>query len=154
MARIRSRDTKPELIVRSLLHRAGLRFSLRRKDLPGRPDIVLPKYRAVIFVHGCFWHRHPGCKVATLPKSRQDFWQAKFAANVARDERNQRRLVEAGWNVLVLWECEVMCDPFAAVEQVLKVIRPEDAALDYGSLPDKRALMKAAEARLQWNLRS
>jgi len=154
MARIRGRDTKPELIVRSLLHRAGVRFSLRRKDWPGKPDSVRPKYKAVIFVHGCFWHRHKGCKVATMPKTRQDFWQAKFEANVARDKRNQRDLKKAGWKVLVLWECEILRDPFAVVGDVLKVIRPDTADLDYASLPDKRTVMKAAEARLQWGLRS
>ncbi len=152
MARIRGRDTKPELIVRSLLHRSGLRFSLRRKDLPGKPDIVLPKYKAVVFVHGCFWHRHKGCKVATMPKSREDFWLAKFAANVVRDKRNQRDLKKAGWKVIVLWECAVMRDPFAAVGKVLHTIRPEDATLDYDTLPDKRTVLKVAEARLQWNL--
>ena len=152
MARIRGKDTKPELIVRSLLHRAGLRFSLRRKDLPGKPDIVLPKYNTVIFVHGCFWHRHKDCKVATMPKSRQDFWQAKFEANVARDKRNQRDLKEAGWNVIVLWECQVERDPFATIEKVLKAIRPDSPTLDYNTLPDKRTILKAAESRHQWNL--
>ncbi len=153
MARIRGRDTKPELIVRSLLHRAGVRFSLRRKDLPGKPDIVLPKYGAVVFVHGCFWHRHNGCKVATTPKTRMEFWQAKFAANVARDKRNLRDLKRAGWKVIVLWECQVMRDPLAAVEKVLKSIRPESPGLVYAALPDKRSIIKAAESRLQWNLR-
>jgi len=153
MGRIRGRDTKPELIVRSLLHRAGVRFSLRRQDLPGKPDIVLPKYGTVILVHGCFWHRHKGCKVATMPKSREDFWQAKFDANVARDRRNQRDLKKAGWKVLVVWECEVMRDPLAAVENVLHKIRPEDATLAYDALPDKRTILKAAESRLLWNLR-
>ena len=152
MARIRGKDTKPELIVRSLLHRAGVRFSLRRKDLPGKPDIVLPKHAAVVFVHGCFWHRHKGCKVATMPKTRADFWQAKFAANVARDKRNQHDLKKAGWKVIVLWECQVMCDPFAAVEKVLKSIRPGAPSLDYDLLPDKRTIMKVAESRLQWIL--
>lgn len=152
MARIRGKDTKPELVVRSLLHRAGVRFSLRRKDLPGKPDVVLPKYRTVIFVHGCFWHRHKGCKVATTPKTRTDFWQAKFDTNVARDKRNQRDLKKAGWQVIVLWECQVMRDPFCAVGKVLKSIRPEAPGLDYESLPDKRTILKAAESRLQWNL--
>ena len=152
MARIRGRDTKPELIVRSLLHRSGVRFSLRRKDLPGKPDIVLPKHGAVIFVHGCFWHRHKGCKVATMPKSHEAFWRAKFEANVARDRRHLRDLKKAGWKVLVVWECEVMRDPFAVLAKVLKMIRPAQAALDYDSLPDKRTVLKAAESRLQWNL--
>lgn len=112
----------------------------------------MPKYGAVVFVHGCFWHRHKGCKVASMPKTRADFWQAKFAANVARDKRNQHDLKKAGWKVIVLWECQVMRDPFAAVTKVLKTIRPESPTLDYNSLPDKRTLLKAAESRLQWNL--
>jgi DNA mismatch endonuclease (patch repair protein) len=141
MGRIRGRDTKPELIVRSLLHRSGVRFSLRRKDLPGKPDIVLPKYGAVVFVHGCFWHRHKGCKVATMPKSRQAFWLAKFEANVARDRRHLRDLKKAGWQVIVLWECEIMRDPFASVAKVIKAIRPQSPTLDYDALPDKRTVL-------------
>jgi DNA mismatch endonuclease (patch repair protein) len=153
MARIRGKDTKPELIVRSLLHRSGVRFSLRRKDLPGKPDIVLPKYKTVVFVHGCFWHRHKGCKVATTPKTRTDFWQAKFDSNVARDQRNQRDLKKAGWQVIVLWECEILRDPFKAVEKVLKRIDPGYELRDAGyELPDKRTVLKVAEKRLQWKL--
>jgi len=148
MARIRGRNTKPELIVRSLLHRSGVRFSLRRRDLPGKPDIVLPKYGTAIFVHGCFWHRHKGCKVATTPKSHEAFWLAKFAANAQRDKRNQRDLKKAGWKVLVLWECEVMRDPFAVLAKVLHAIGRDS----YDVLPDKRTILKAAESRLQWNL--
>jgi len=106
MSRIRGKDTKPEIIVRSMLHRMGYRFRLHRKDLPGKPDIVLPKYNTVIFVHGCFWHRHEGCKYAYTPKSRVDFWNAKFDDTVARDERNREQLKEIGWNVVTIWECE------------------------------------------------
>ena len=105
MSRIRSGNTKPELIVRSLLHRAGFRFTLHRKDLPGRPDIVLPKYKTVVFVHGCFWHSHPNCKEATTPKTRTEFWQAKFTANVARDEAVREKLLEDGWRIATVWEC-------------------------------------------------
>ena len=90
MSRIRGRDTAPELLVRSALHRAGYRFRLHREDLPGRPDIVLPKYRTVVFVHGCFWHRHKGCRFAYTPKSRVAFWNDKFRRNVERDRRNAR----------------------------------------------------------------
>ena len=107
MSRIRGRDTKPELVVRSLLHRMGYRFRLCRRDLPGSPDIVLPRHGAVVFVHGCFWHRHKGCKGATTPKSNVGFWQDKFAANVERDKRNQRDLRCLGWKVVVVWECEL-----------------------------------------------
>jgi len=153
MARIRSRDTKPELIVRSLLHRCGVRFSLRRRDLPGKPDIVLPRYQTVVFVHGCFWHRHAHCRMASNPKSHQAFWQAKFEANVARDRRNRRALTKAGWRVVVLWECEVLRDPLAAVERVMQAIRPAGGAIDYAALPDRRTVLQVAESRLQWNLR-
>jgi len=106
MSRIRGKDTKPEIIVRSMLHRMGYRFRLHRKDLPGKPDIVLPKYNTVIFVHGCFWHRHKGCKFAYKPKSRIDFWNSKFDETVARDKRNRKQLEANGWNVEIIWECE------------------------------------------------
>ena len=106
MSRIRGRDTKPELVVRKLLHEMGYRFRLHRADLPGRPDIILPRHKTVVFVHGCYWHRHPGCRFAYTPKSRQSFWNAKFTSNVARDQRNQRDLTEAGWRVIVIWECQ------------------------------------------------
>jgi DNA mismatch endonuclease (patch repair protein) len=106
MSRIRSRDTKPEIAVRSLLHRMGYRFRLHSQLLPGRPDIVLPRYRTVIFVHGCYWHRHKGCRYAYTPKSRVDFWTGKFSENVERDQRREHELRALGWNVLIVWECE------------------------------------------------
>jgi DNA mismatch endonuclease (patch repair protein) len=106
MSRIRGRDTKPELIVRKLTHALGYRFRLHRRDLPGTPDLVFPGRRKVIFVHGCFWHRHPGCRFAYEPKSRVDFWRAKFAGNSARDARVYEELKQAGWDVLTIWECE------------------------------------------------
>lgn len=106
MAGIRGKDTKPELIVRSFLHRAGLRFRLHAK-LPGKPDLVLPKYRAAVLVHGCFWHRHEGCRYATTPANNAAFWQEKFAANVARDTKVKQQLEELSWRVLVIWSCEL-----------------------------------------------
>ena len=106
MSRIRGRDTKPELVVRRIAHRLGFRFRLHRKDLPGSPDIVFPRYRAVIMVHGCFWHRHPGCKYAYTPKTRVQFWRKKFEDNVVRDRRNALALSERGWRTIVIWECE------------------------------------------------
>lgn len=106
MAKIRGVDTKPELFVRKALYARGYRYRLHAKDLPGRPDLVFRKRRAVVFVHGCFWHRH-GCKKTTHPKSRHDYWQEKFASNVARDKRNQEQLAEEGWRVFVIWECEL-----------------------------------------------
>jgi len=107
MAAVRSRDTAPEKSVRSLLHRMGYRFRLHRRDLPGCPDIVLPRFRLVIFVHGCFWHRHPGCGLARIPKTRVRFWTDKLEGNRARDLRNQAGLRDLGWSVLVVWECEL-----------------------------------------------
>jgi len=106
MAGIRGRDTAPEVAVRRIAHRMGMRFHLHRKDLPGRPDLVFPKHCLVVFVHGCFWHRHEGCRHASTPKSRSAFWTEKFAANVARDARQEAALRARGWRVLVIWECE------------------------------------------------
>jgi DNA mismatch endonuclease, patch repair protein len=106
MRSVRSRDTGPELIVRSLLHRLGFRFSLHRKNLPGRPDIVLPKHRTVVFVHGCFWHGH-GCEKGRLPKSKLDFWRPKIRKNRIRDAEAVRTLKSAGWRVLTIWQCEI-----------------------------------------------
>jgi DNA mismatch endonuclease (patch repair protein) len=105
MGGIKGRNTKPERIVRSVAHRLGLRFRLHRADLPGRPDIVFSRHRAVILVHGCFWHRHD-CGLAASPKTRPEFWQAKFQANVRRDALTRLQLEEAGWRVIVIWECE------------------------------------------------
>ena len=117
MAGIRGRDTAPERAVRRIAHRMGLRFRLHRKDLPGRPDLVFPRHRLVVFVHGCFWHRHEGCRYASTSKSRIAFWTEKFAANVARDARQEAALRALGWRVLVIWECETGHE--AAVERRL-----------------------------------
>ena len=106
MSRIRGKHTLPEIAVRSMLHRQGYRFRLHRRDLPGNPDIVLPKYGTAIFVQGCFWHRHTGCKFAYTPRSNRAFWLAKFRKNVARDGLNSARLRALGWRVLYVWECE------------------------------------------------
>lgn len=105
MALIKGANTKPELRLRSGLHRAGLRFRVHQRGLPGRPDIVLRRYSAVVFVHGCFWHRHEGCSNSVLPKSRRQFWRDKLTANVVRDRRQVKQLRAAGWRVLVVWEC-------------------------------------------------
>lgn len=106
MSGIRGKDTKPELIVRSALHRAGLRFRLRAK-LPGKPDLTLPKYRTAVFVHGCFWHRHEGCRYAATPTSNAEFWREKLTANVARDAKVQQQLADQGWRVMVIWSCQL-----------------------------------------------
>lgn len=105
MSRIKSRDTVPELAVRKVLYRMGYRYRLHSPTIPGKPDIVLKRYRAVIFVHGCFWHRHPGCKFAYTPKSRVEFWTKKFEANVYRDEIVKKQLSDLGWKYLIIWEC-------------------------------------------------
>jgi DNA mismatch endonuclease (patch repair protein) len=107
MGRIRGRDTSPEVAVRSMLHRAGFRFRLHLKTLPGKPDIVLRSRNTVIFVHGCFWHRHEGCKQCYTPKSNIAFWETKFAGNVERDKKNTYALKTAGWRVIIVWECEL-----------------------------------------------
>lgn len=106
MARVGPKDTKPELVVRRMLHAMGRRFRLHRRDLPGTPDIVFPAFKKAIFVHGCFWHRHPGCSKATTPKTRTEFWNDKFDRNVERDGRKERELRAAGWDVCTIWECE------------------------------------------------
>lgn len=106
MSRIKSKNTKPEITVRSLLHRLGYRFRLHKRDLPGCPDIVLPRYRKIILVQGCFWHGHL-CHLASMPKSNKAYWEAKIQANRDRDVRNLGALRVLGWNVLELWECEV-----------------------------------------------
>jgi len=106
MSLIKNSDTKPELIVRSLLHHKGYRFRLHRKDLPGKPDIVLPRFKKIILVHGCFWHRHEGCCYAYNPKSRISFWQDKFRQNVKRDKVVKEELSQLGWQVHVIWECD------------------------------------------------
>jgi DNA mismatch endonuclease, patch repair protein len=107
MSQIKGRDTQPEIAVRSLLHRMGFRFRTHVRELPGCPDIVLPKWRTVLFVHGCFWHRHNHCKFAYIPKSRKAFWEQKFDANVARDRRVLKNLKQTGWKVIRVWECEI-----------------------------------------------
>jgi len=106
MSHVKGRDTRPELLVRSLVHRLGYRFRLHRRDLPGCPDLVLPRHQTVILVHGCFWHQHPGCRRATMPATNREFWQAKLSGNAERDRRNQAALTTLGWRVLVVWECE------------------------------------------------
>lgn len=106
MSGIRGKNTKPEITARKFLHQKGLRFRLHAK-LPGSPDLTLPKYKTVVFVHGCFWHRHQGCRFSTTPKNNADFWLNKFAANVERDARATAQLEELGWRVLVIWECQL-----------------------------------------------
>lgn len=107
MSRIRGKNTQPELIVRSFLHRAGLRFRVHDRTLPGTPDIVLPRWRTIVFVHGCFWHQHEGCRYAYKPKSNKTFWRDKLLGNAARDQRHILALRQKGWKVVVQWECQL-----------------------------------------------
>jgi DNA mismatch endonuclease (patch repair protein) len=130
MGKIRSKDTKPEIAVRKLLHGMGYRFTVngpKNRSLPGRPDIVLPKHKTVVFVHGCFWHRHKGCKVASNPKTNKKFWKEKFARNVARDRENLRELRRLGWRTIIVWECEV-----GKTEKVCKKLKRRiDSAINF-----------------------
>ena len=129
MSRIRGRDTKPELLVRRIAHGLGFRFRLHRRDLPGCPDIVFPKYRAVIQVHGCFWHRHPDCRFASNPKTRVEYWTKKFEGNVQRDRRNERALTDLGWRTMVIWECETK-DTKAVAARIESFLREKDSDSD------------------------
>lgn len=130
MASIRRVNTAPELVVRSYLHAAGLRFRLHDSHLPGRPDIVLARHRVALFVHGCFWHRHQGCRFATVPVSNAGFWSLKFAQNVQRDRESTAALERTGWTVLVIWECEVRdVGKLDALYWRIRAATPEDCGL-------------------------
>jgi DNA mismatch endonuclease (patch repair protein) len=106
MSRVKSKNTRPELMIRSILHKQGYRFRLNRKDLPGKPDIVLPKHQKIIFVHGCFWHQHSGCSASKRPSTNVEFWDEKLDSNIKRDRYNQESLRKLGWDICVIWECE------------------------------------------------
>lgn len=126
MSQIKGKDTKPEILLRSIIHRSGLRFRLHDNKLPGKPDIVLPRYKTAIFVNGCFWHRHEGCKYAYMPKSRMEFWESKFARTVQRDAEKSRELMELGWHVFTAWECEVNNDSDDLLERLLIFLKELD----------------------------
>ena len=137
MAGIRGKNTRPEKAIRKALHSAGYRFRLHRRDLPGSPDIVLPKYKAVIFVHGCFWHHHADCPLFKLPSSRTDFWRAKLEANAQRDARNIAALAGAGWRILVIWECGIRSSAAESVKQACDWIQ--------GSKPHAEIFLKEGQ---------
>lgn len=139
MAGIRSKDTKPEMMVRRYLHARGFRYRLHARDLPGSPDLVLPKYSVAVLVHGCFWHRHPGCRFATTPASNVEQWKVKFQTNVDRDARKLALLEEAGWRVIVVWECELRLDPTDRLHRLAQEIIQQDSQSDALSIPDKRS---------------
>ncbi|MDD9824438.1 MAG: DNA mismatch endonuclease Vsr [Gammaproteobacteria bacterium] len=140
MQRVRLRNTAPERAVRSILHRLGFRFRLHARKLPGKPDIVLPKYNTVIFVHGCFWHRHVGCPRASTPASRQEYWLPKFQRTVQRDKENRQKIRGLGWNVITVWECELK-KPESLTDKLETLIRHASPHFPVTPLP----LAKAAE---------
>ena len=123
MAGIRGRDTQPELLVRRYLHSAGFRFRLFRKDLPGRPDVVLPRWKVVIFAHGCFWHGHQGCPLFRIPKTRTDFWTKKIGRNSQRDQEAIQKLLDLGWRVAVVWECALRADAQTTLSALLEFVQ-------------------------------
>ena len=120
MTRVKAKNTKPEMTVRAMIHRAGYRFRLHKKDLPGTPDIVLARYKTVVFVHGCFWHQHSGCKKSALPTSNVDFWKKKLQRNYARDEACKAALQDQGWRVIVIWECTLNHSTLELIEDLNK----------------------------------
>ena len=138
MRGIRGSNTQPEMLVRKALHARGFRYRLNAKDLPGRPDIVLPKWKTVIFVHGCFWHAHQGCRYFRIPATRSEFWEQKLASNAARDARQIQHLVAAGWRVLVVWECALRNKNATTLAQVVAFVEGKEgfAQLSEDDLPD------------------
>ena len=144
MAGIRGKDTRPEWALRRALHARGVRYRLHDRRLPGRPDLVFPRYGAVCLVHGCFWHRHEGCRYATTPATRPEFWARKFRGNVARDRRNERKLGAAGWRVAKVWECTLKKEPAADVaRRVHAWLRGNDLLFD----SDRSAKASGVERR-------
>ena len=136
MAGIRGKDTKPEMILRKALHARGLRYRLHARHVPGRPDLVFAKYGAVIFVHGCFWHRHKGCRYATMPSTRPDFWKRKFAANVKRDQDVRCVLASNGWRVATVWECALRKPDLVpvAIQSIMNWLNSEETLLELGAV--------------------
>lgn len=130
MSGIRGKNTRPEVTVRSFLHRNGFRFRLHGVGLPGKPDVVLPRWNVVLFVHGCFWHGHIGCRYFKLPKTRAEFWRTKIDGNSQRDALAVNRLSEAGWRVAIIWECALRDDPARALEQLLLFIRSDQPLIE------------------------
>lgn len=158
MARVVCKDTKPEWILRSALHRLGFRYRLGGAGLPGRPDLVLRKYRAVVFVHGCFWHRHTDCKRATLPRTNAIFWKEKLERNVARDRDSSETLMALGWTVVVVWECELYRDPVGTTFRVVSALTEhvpvqQDKARSFATL-DPRRLLQVAEDKRRYRIGS
>lgn len=125
MSQVKGKNTKPELTVRKFLHANGYRYRLHVKDLPGKPDVVLPKYKTIIFVHGCFWHGHTGCKYATVPKTRTDWWLNKINTNKANDKKAVQKLIKEGWQIITIWECQLKKDKVSdTLKDLLHQLKP------------------------------
>ena len=139
MASIRGKNTRPEIALRKALHAAGFRYRLHVSDMPGKPDLVLPKYRAVVFVHGCFWHHHEGCHYAAIPSTRQDFWLRKFEANKRRHEIVSGELVKTEWRVAVVWECGLKHEPEKTMSSLIEfLLDPSVPAAEIPCVPPRR----------------
>ena len=143
MSGIRGRDTQPELLVRRYLHSAGFRFRLFRKDLPGRPDVVLPRWKVVVFVHGCFWHGHKGCALFRVPKTRTEFWTDKIARNAERDDAAIQKLLDQKWRVAVVWECALRADASSMMNSLVEFIRGSEKLAAFAANP--RAISELRE---------
>lgn len=158
MSKVRSADTKPEWILRCGLHRLGFRYCLGNTHLPGRPDLAFPKYRAVVFVHGCYWHRHLGCKDASVPKSNLAFWTTKFTENMERDRRTEQQLVEQGWRVMVVWECDLVKHTVETIERVAQWLRHGVAVADrfrrVEPVVNRGELLAVAEQKVRYRIAS
>ncbi|MCI0667813.1 MAG: very short patch repair endonuclease [Methylococcaceae bacterium] len=158
MSKIRSADTMPEWILRCGLHRLGFRYRLRNTHLPGRPDLTFRKYRAAVFVHGCYWHRHPGCKDASTPKSNVDFWIRKFAENVERDLKTKQELEERGWRVTIVWECELTRHTVETIRRIARRIKQGAGCADdlcyHDSEVHRSELLGVAEEKVRYRLAS
>lgn len=125
MAKIRSKNTKPEIVLRSLLHKKGFRFRIHRKNLPGKPDIVFPAKKLAVYVHGCFWHLHANCRDGTIPKSNTEFWNKKLSANVERDNKHLKNIRLLNWKAIVIWECEIEKQPTRVLKKICKILNSQ-----------------------------
>lgn len=156
MSKVGSSDTKPEWILRCGLHRLGFRYRLENKHLPGRPDLAFPKYHSVVYVHGCYWHRHSGCKDASMPKSNVDFWAKKFSENTERDRKVEQALTERGWRVMVVWECELLNHTVETIGRVARWLRMTNSVADrtvrYESAMDRDEILAVAEQKVRYRL--
>jgi DNA mismatch endonuclease (patch repair protein) len=152
MSKVRSRDTKPEWVLRCGLHRLGFRYRIKNDHLPGSPDLVFPKFHAAVFVHGCYWHRHPGCKDASMPKSNVTFWERKFAENIARDRRAMCELEKLGWRTLVVWQCELTKHTVATIKRVADWLKQKNVYDAF--VMNSNDLLSIAEKKVRYRISS